>query len=313
MVTFAATIISCSCALGAYKGIGYMLLASLCFAIVNIGIKLLAQPNALLPDLQVYPVHELVFFRSLTSLIICVSVVWRKRIPFWGHNRKWLWVRGASGAAALTLFFFTLKHLPLAISTTVQYLSPVFTVVLAIPLNGEKVRPVRWLFFFISLFGVAWIAYFKEADLHFEPLWLAVGVCSAFLSGIAYNAIVKCRETDAPITVVMYFPLVATPLMFLAGLSFGYVVPQGVEWVLLAAVGILTQVAQIAMTRALHADTPARVTPVKYVGAIYAVAVGFFLFDEQLDLFSTVGILLILLGVLLNTLLKRLNSPSRKV
>ena len=163
---------------------------------------------------------------------------------------------------------------------------------------------INGYFFMLSLLGVAIIGYFKDPNLHFNPFWLGLGILSAIISGIAYNAIMKCRETDEPITVVLYFPLVATPITLMLCLITGFVIPIGIEWIILLGIGLLTQVAQISMTRAFHADSAARVTPVKYVGAIYAVAAGVFIFDENLGLMTSIGIILILAGVLLNTFVK---------
>ena len=101
----------------------------------------------------------------------------------------------------------------------------------------------------------------------------------------------------------MYFPLVATPIMFVIMLYNGYIVPKGYEWGLLLLIGIFTQIAQVLMTRAFHYADASKVTPIKYFGAIYAVLIGYFIFDETLSLYVSVGIVLILTGVLLNTIL----------
>jgi drug/metabolite transporter (DMT)-like permease len=281
-----------------------MLLSSLCFALINICVKILTNSGDLFPDVQDYPVFQVVFFRSIISLVICVSIIKTKKIPFFGNNRKWLLIRGFAGVTSLTLFFFTLKNLPIAIGTTVQYLSPIFTILFAIKLQKEKVQPRQWFFFLISFSGVIYIGYMKDDSLNIDTFWLVIGLISAVISGIAYNAIMKCRETDAPITVVMYFPLVATPLSLVLCLATGYVIPVGIEWLLLLTIGVMTQVAQVSMTRAFHADAAAKVTPIKYVGAIYAVMAGIFIFDENISLWMSIGIGLVLLGVLLNTFFK---------
>ena len=104
----------------------------------------------------------------------------------------------------------------------------------------------------------------------------------------------------------MYFPLVATPIAFVLMLFTNYVIPRGIEWLLLVLIGVLTQIAQIAMTRAFNADVASRVSPVKYVGAIYALSIGFFVFDETLSFYATIGVIFILIGILLNTFLKDL-------
>jgi drug/metabolite transporter (DMT)-like permease len=289
-----------------------MLISSLCFALINICVKILSNSHGLFPEIQDYPPYELVFFRSVISLVICTAIIKAKRIPFFGNNKKWLIIRGLAGVTALTSFFYTLKHLPIAISTTVQYLSPIFTILFAIYLQKEKVKAVQWIFFLISLSGVVVLGYFKDDNVSFDYQWLLLGLFSAIISGIAYNAIMKCRETDEPITIVMYFPLLATPIMLVLCLVNGYVIPKGIEWLLVLTIGVLTQVAQITMTRAFHADSAAKVAPIKYVGAIYAVSAGFFIFDEQMGLFSSIGVILVLAGVLLNTFFKSFKMSFAK-
>lgn len=286
-----------------------MLLSSLCFALVNLIVKVLAGKSGLFPEIQDYPVYELIFFRSVISLVISIAIIRARKIPFFGNNRKWLLARGIFGATSLTLFFFTLQNLPIAIAIIVQYLSPVFTVIFAIFLQKEKVRPVQWIFFLIAIIGVGIIGYGKNQDSSIHIIWLFMGLLSAILSGVAYNAIMKCRETDAPVTVVMYFPLVATPVMFCLMLFSGYIIPVGIEWVLLILIGVLTQIAQVSMTRAFNSASASKITPVKYVGAIYAVAIGYFIFDEELSFYATIGIILILTGVLLNTFIKSKRKP----
>ena len=288
-----------------YRGILYLLAATFTFSLVNFCIKLLSDPNWIIPHAQEYPVYELVFLRSVISLSICITIVKMKNLPLLGNNKKWLLIRGLFGSTGLFLFFMTLQQLPLAIATTVQYLSPVFTIVMAIFMLKEQVKPIQWLFFAISFFGVIFLGFDKSSSGNAEPIWLLVGVISAFFSGVAYNAIMKCRNTDAPITVVMYFPLVATPVTLVWCIIEGFVIPEGIEWVIILAIGILTQIAQVCMTRAFHAESASTVAPLKYIGAIYALVMGYFFFGETVGIYSGIGIVLIITGVLINTWFKK--------
>lgn len=288
-----------------------MLLSSISFAFVNLLVKILSDKNNLFPTIQNYPEFELVFFRCVVSLILCIAIIKRKKIPFFGNNKKWLLIRGFAGATGLTLFFFTLANLPMAIATVIQYMSPVFTIIFAIYLNNQKVNKIQWLFFFIAMIGVFIIGYGKGDVIEFDPFWILIGLTSALFSGIAYNAIIKCKNTDAPITVVMYFPLVAAPITFTLMVLTNFIIPKGVEWLLLISIGVLTQIAQVCMTRAFNSESASKVTPIKYIGAIYAVLIGFFVFDENLSFFASIGISLILLGVLLNTFFSNLKIKRR--
>lgn len=280
-----------------YKGIVYILLSSFTYAIVNFCVKFLHN----------IPTHEIVFFRSLVSLVICVYWIRKLGLPFLGHNKKWLLIRGAAGTAALFLFFLTIKHIPLASATIIQYISPVFTVIMATYIMNEKVRPIQWLLFAIAFGGVLMI---KGMDERISYLYLGIGIASAFISGIAYNAIMKCRNTDHPVTVVLYFPLLATPVMGTACVAVEWVTPRGVEWILLLLMGIFTQLAQIYMTRALHADHSSRIMPFQYFGVLYALAIGFFFFGESLPWLSLAGMALVIGAVILNAFVK---NPNEKL
>lgn len=135
-------------------------------------------------------------------------------------------------------------------------------------------------------------------------IWIALGMLSAAFSGLAYVAIVKLKTTDQPISIVLYFPMIAIPFMSL-WCMFDFVLPHGIEWLILLAIGIFTQLAQVALTKALHLGSATMVTPFQYLGAIYAGLVGYFVFFEQLTFLSYVGIVLILIGVVANSIVKK--------
>ena len=257
--------------------------------------------NVCVKYLDHIPVHELVFFRSVISLLISIVLVSTLDAPFFGNNRKWLLVRGVFGFTALSLFFFTIKGLPLATATTLQYLSPIFTVIFAIFLIGEKVKNIQWIFFGIAFSGVVIMKGFEPG---FDAKYFIMGIISAVCSGVAYNGIMKCRKTDHPFTVVMYFPLVAVPIMGV-WTFLDWTAPQGSDWILILVMGVGTQIAQVLMTRALQMETAARITPLKYVGAIYATVLGYTIFDERLSAVTFIGIGLVLAGLLLNSFWKQ--------
>lgn len=208
---------------------------------------------------------------------------------------------------ALFLFFLTIKEMPLASATTIQYISPIFTVLLATQLMNEKVRPMQWILFVVAFAGVIMI---KGFDERISYLFLGIGIVSALISGIAYNAIMKCRATDHPLVVVLYFPMIATPVMGTACVTVEWVMPEGIEWVLLLALGVFTQIAQLYMTKALHADHSSRIMPFKYFGVIYALLIGFFAFGESLPILSLIGIAVVIGAVVLNSFLK---NPNKKL
>jgi drug/metabolite transporter (DMT)-like permease len=273
------------------KGIFLMVGSVFCFAIVNAIAK--SHPHI--------PVHELVLFRSIVSFVFAAAYVKSKGISFWGNNKFWLIMRGLMGLIALVLFFSTIMNMPLASASTIQYLSPVFTVLIATQLNDQKVRPIQWLFFLIAFVGAVMI---KGFDTRVSTTWLLVGITSAFFAGLAYNSIIKSKGTDHAMTIVLYNPMVAIPITGM-WCFFDYVQPQGMEWLWMLIMGIFAHTAQYLMTLALHSDVASKITPWNYFGAIFALIIGYFFFDEEIAWLSVFGMLLVVTGVILNARVKR--------
>jgi len=276
-----------------------MLISVGCFAAVNLLVKFL-------PHL---PATELVLFRSLITFAISYSLLKKKKLYPWGNNKPWLLIRGVAGTTALTIFFYTLQKMPLSAAVTVQYLSPFFTAFIAGFLLGEKTKAAQWLFFLVSFAGIVVV---KGSSADIPPMLLALGVFSSMFSGLAYNAIRKLKDEE-PLVIVMYFPLVATPVMLVFSL-FNWVTPVGIDWLLLLGLGVLTQFAQLYMTKSYQLSEVNTVAPLKYIGVVFALTWDIALFDFIPNAQMFLGIALVIGGVLMNLRFKSVEKKrTRKV
>jgi len=262
-----------------------MLISVGCFAAVNLMVKFL-------PHL---PATELVLFRSLITFLLSYTLLKRKKVNPWGRDKKWLLIRGIAGTTALTMFFYTIQKMPLSAAVTVQYLSPFFTAFIAGLLLGERTRWVQWLFFVISFIGIVVV---KGSSAQIPPVLLALGVISSMFSGLAYNSIRKLKNEE-PLVVVMYFPLVAFPIMVVFSF-FNWVMPHGTDWILLIGIGLMTQFAQLYMTKSYQLSEVNTVAPLKYIGVLFALTWDILLFDFIPNVQMYVGMLLVIGGVVLN-------------
>jgi len=268
----------------------HMLLSTFFFSLMNLCVKMVPH----------IPAAEVVLFRSLVSFIMSYALIRYYGLAPLGNNKKYLLLRGFFGMLALTTFFFTLQNMPLASAVTLQYLSPIFTVVLAVFFLGEKVRWLQWLCFAIAFAGVALIRGF---DSRVEPVYLILGIVSALFSGLAYNAVRKLTDSDHPLVVVFYFPLITLPIAGIYCL-FVWVNPVGMDWLWLILTGLFTQIAQINLTYALQHEQLSKISGLNYLGILYALIIGYFFFDETYHWTALMGIFLVLTGVLLNFFIK---------
>mgnify|MGYP000213666485 CR=1 FL=1 len=285
------------------NGVTFMLLSSFAFSLMHLCVK----------SIGYIPATELVFWRSVISILLCIPFFIKKKINPFGNNKKVLFLRGITGTIALSLFFITIGHMPLASAVTIQYLSPIFTAFFAIFLMKEKTDGWQWAFFLLAFVGVFVM---KGFDNRVEGLYAGIGLISASFAGLAYNCVRKLKETEDPLVVVFYFPLIALPATGLFHLynewfqpnalnDFQWYTPNGTDLFIITLMGIFTQIAQYYMTKGIQSDKAGNIMTVKYVGTIFALSYGYFFFDELYDLKSLLGIILVLLGVIFNMIYKR--------
>ncbi|GAB3647728.1 DMT family transporter [Echinicola sediminis] len=263
-----------------------MLLAGIFFAMMQVLVKFVPH----------IPAVEVVFFRSLFSLVASYIVLKRQNVPLFGNNKKLLILRGGAGALGLITFFYTLQNIPLASAVTLQYLSPIFTTILGIFIVQEKVKPIRFLYFAIAFGGVLVIEGF---DPRISLEYTLIGVASGFFAGLAYNIIRRLKGTEHPLVIVFYFPLVTLPIVGIWS-YFNWVMPEGQDWWFLLGIGALTQMAQYYMTLAYQHANLAKITSLNYIGILYALLFGFIFFGETFNLLTYSGMALVLVGVVLN-------------
>mgnify|MGYP000049767935 CR=1 FL=1 len=274
-----------------------MILATLFYAGMNVSIKFLDR----------IPSHEVVFFRSIVTLVITWVLLRRKQVSPWGNNKKLLIARGLAGFVGLILYIYTVQRMSLASAVTIQYLSPIFTALFAIFILGERMKGIQWLFFGLAFIGVVLI---KGYDSSVDLVLLLLGVASAVGSGLAYNFIRKLRGQDDPLVIVFYFPLVTLPIITPYTLSH-FVMPSGIEWLMLLFTGLFTQFAQVFMTRAYQLEKVANVSLLTYLGTIYALIIGTLIFNEVYQWQAIAGMALIVGGILASILYKRkFDTPS---
>ena len=268
---------------------------------------LFAGMNACVKQLHHLPALEIIFFRSIFSIVASYVALRRLGVAPFGNNYRLLISRGSTGALALICYFLALQNLPLATAVTVQYLAPIFATVLGIWLVREPVLGWQWVFFGLSFGGVLLVQQGGTAVAHVAQaapgaglLYLGIGVVGALVSGLSYNAIRKLRGREHPLVIVFYFPLISLPIAAVACL-FNWQTPHGTDWLWLLACGAFTQGAQLTMTRAYQLERLSRVAPLNYLGMFYALGLGYLFFAETFGPLAYAGMALVLLGVGLNT------------
>lgn len=238
------------------------------------------------------PAAEVVLARSLISLGLSWLLLLRAGVYPWGRRRGLLIWRGAIGTAALLCVYAALAALPLASATVLQYLYPPFTALLAWLVLGERIGKRVLAAMALGWLGVLLVAQpGGSLALAWQPVLVAVA--GALFTALAYVSVRSLGQSEHPLVIVFYFPLVALPLS-LPLVALNPVLPTPTELLWLVGVGLFTQLGQVYLTRSLMALPAARATAISYVQVGFAAGWGWLLFGEQIDAATISGALLVL-------------------
>jgi drug/metabolite transporter (DMT)-like permease len=206
------------------------------------------------------------------------------------------------GFAGLQTYFWAVTKLPLVDVTVIFYTHPAFTALVAAMVLKESMQRQEVIGLFVSLVGVVLVAQptflFGDGTQGLNPWAVVAALASAAISALAYTLVRKLRETDHHLTVIFYYPLVATPLsvpIMIPNATW----PTAVEWLILAGLGIVTQIAHVFMTKGLHAERAGKAMSMSYVQILFALIWGLVFFGEIPSLWGLAGATLVVGGTLL--------------
>ena len=252
------------------------------------------------------PPGQAVFFRSLFAMPIIVAWIWQRGelrealVPqnLMGH----VW-RGLFGTSAMALTFAGLGLLPLPEVTAIGYATPIFTVILAAIMLGERIRIFRISAVALGLIGVM-IVLWPRLSLDAQVLSTAGSVGALMvLAASILRALVQIHirtlvQTEHTAAIVFYFSLTAT-LLSLLSLPFGWVVPDALDASLLIGAGLIGGVAQILVTASYRFGAASMLAPFDYASLIFAAAIGYVIFAEVPTLTMVLGASLVVAGGIL--------------
>jgi drug/metabolite transporter (DMT)-like permease len=240
---------------------------------------------------------EIAFCRFAFMLVPVLAVprIGRKAVEF--QRLDLLAYRGIFGGVAVLLYFLAIAHIPVGIATLLNYSSPVFSVVFAALFLGERADRRLLIPLAAALLGLTLtVTGDRGTSFHFG-LWEMVGLASGVLSGAAVTAIRAARRTEGSWAVYGSFSLCG--LLATAPFALpGFAAPTVREWLLLAAVGGASVVAQLLMTWAYRWVTNLQAGVISQLTVVISMLLGVVFLGDRLTLIQVLGGALALGGVI---------------
>ncbi|WP_164658222.1 DMT family transporter [Tropicibacter sp. Alg240-R139] len=210
--------------------------------------------------------------------------------PHWGIHIG----RTTFGWTGVTLMFASVAYIPMADATAISFLNPVFAMVLAIPLLGERVGPWRWGAAIVALFGA--LILLRPTPDSFQPAaLLAFG--AALVMGMELIFIKKLASRESPFQILLVNNTMGLAIATVAVIPV-WQMPTVAQWAALAGVGVLMACAQTFFVNAMARADASFVAPFSYATLIFAAVYDFVGFDVIPDRVSLIGAAIILSGAL---------------
>jgi len=248
--------------------------------------------DALGPALNPLQISHGRFVFALMTLVTAALVM---RPKLGRPNLKLHVLRTACGWAGVTMLFAAVAFIPLSDATAISFLNPVFAMLLAIPLLGERVGPVRWGASAIALVGA--LILLRPGGDGIQPAAL-IALAAAVAMGLEVIVIKKLATAEAPFQILLVNNAIGLGISSLAVLPV-WQPPTPAQWLALAGVGVAMAAAQTLFVNSMARAETSLVVPLTYVTLIFAAFYDLIFFSVWPDFVSVIGATVIISGAAL--------------
>lgn len=239
-----------------------------------------------------------------------------------GAIRKWLWVRGGMGAAAVLCFFYAIQHLPLPDAVTLQFTTPPFAAAAAVLFAGEEWLILDMVGAVVCLFGVMLIAHPSwlfgggdaaddediDATTKITPeekdsiLAIAVALLGAAFAGVAYMSVRNIGHQASANVMTLYYSVLSLPITLIGSKSLighwnvwgGGAALSIWDWCLVLLTGLTAYAGQYLTNFGLQHETAATGTLATCSQIVFTYMFELAFLHEPINIWSIAGTLLIL-------------------
>jgi drug/metabolite transporter (DMT)-like permease len=251
------------------RGIGLMVAATVLFSVSSAFAKW---------QVALYPVGEVMFFRSFSSLVVCAAFI----LPFTGFSvfatrrpRDHIG-RGLSQSISQTFSVIAFSMMPLAGAVAINFSAPLWSALISVVWLKERAGPVRWMVLLVGFLGVLIVTNPGADSLQVGALF-ALG--NAVMYGSVTVAVRGMTATESATTLLMW-QMVTIAVFHSFLLLFGFRWPAPLDAAMLVCSGVANAIAQHFWTRALHLAPATAVSPFFYLMLVWALVIGYVVWGE---------------------------------
>lgn len=257
------------------KGFIFAILSAFFLSAMNLFVKLLGAAGG-----TPLPSSEIAFFRGFIGTVAVLAYMFYKGISFSKEDRKLLIMRGLYGGFGMICNFIAIVHLKMSDAAILFQLSGIFVLIFAGIFLKERIPKGsgKWLLIIFAAVMVM-VNPFQYSSFNWYAL---VAILGAALSAAAYTTIRSIAQhgKHSSFEIMAYFMvtgmiagIVTTPTI---------VVPEGIQWAYVLAIGGISLFAQFFLTGAFITTNAVVAQFLQYIGVFFNAMWGFIVFDESI-------------------------------
>src|SRR4249919_1985941 len=226
------------------------------------------------------------FFRAAISVVLLLPMIAAGRVKPW-HSKRLaghFW-RTAMGTTSMVLGFYAVSMLPLADATAIAFSQPLFSVVVAALIVGEKVRWRRWSATIIGFAGVLIMVRPGEGSLQLGAL---VALANAAAVALSILLVRRLSDSETPLMILTQFAIFST-LLLAPPAIWVWRWPDLWGWVLAVGIASSATVGQYFWVQAFKTGEMSAVAPFEYMRLPFAVFVGWLIWSDVPVIWTYVG------------------------
>lgn len=242
------------------------------------------------------PCMEIVFFRSIFSLIILTVLIIIFNTRIINNQSGLLILRGILGFLAFTIFYYAITKMHLTKISVILQTRPFLVLILAYLFLKEQLSGKEFLILIVSSAGVLFMLISKQSEsgIDFLSLICLLGVFFAASSAV----IVKYVTATIPtICILFYFMFVSSACSFPLIIN-NFVLPTQTQLFLLILIGVLSTLAQLLLTQGIKLSKATISAMVGYLGVVFSTFWEFLFWNNFPDLLTIFGGIIIGISVM---------------
>ncbi len=235
----------------------------------------------------------LIKYGSERGLSVAEIVFWRQ-VPTAPIILLWLWyhgelhrlrterikahsLRSMVGLSNMTMTFTAATLLPLPVTTTLGFTTPLFAVLLSVFVFRERIGKWRWSSVLLGFAGVLIVA--QPGGAAINPLGAGLALAGGCIVAVINYQIRDLGKTEEAIRTVFYFGLFGT-LLTLPAMLLTTTAHDARDWAILIGLGICGLFGQLLLTASLRQGTVVNVLVVDYATLLWTALLGWLVWNH---------------------------------